>query len=100
MPPACEGCEAVPAGAVAGAVVVAAGGVCGADTPEAASHPQGSVMVTGTGVNSALQTVHDLTVAVNPGGMSVECVAQDGVASVQISVMVYVAGTRPVGHND
>jgi len=85
------------AGGAAGVPVVA-GFVCVAGTPDVASQPQGSVIVTGTGVLS--QTSHVLTVTVNPGGIAVECVAHVGVASVQLSVMVYVAGTRPVGQSD
>lgn len=86
------------AGGAAG-VPVGAGAVFVAGTPDVASQPHGSVMVTGTGV-FAQPVSQVLTVTVNPGGIAVECVAHVGVASVQLSVMVYVAGTRPVGQSD
>ena len=75
---------ALPAG---GAAVVGVAAGLLTRTPEVASQPHGSVMVTGTGVlpQPVLQV---LVVTVNPGGMWSVAVAQTGVASGQVSVTV------------
>lgn len=81
-----------------GAAGVVETAVFDAGTPSVASQPHGSVIVTAVGVVS--QTVHCLVVTVKPFGMWLGPGVQVGVASVQLSVTVYVAGTMPVGHSD
>lgn len=70
--------------------------------PLVASQSHGSVMVTDTGFVgwAPEQTVQSFTVTVKPGGRWLGPGVQVGVASVQLSVMVCVTGTRPVEHSD
>lgn len=83
----CTGFCGCPSGICCTGLPVGVGlGLAGAGTPPVASHPHGSVMVTGTGVES--QTVHCLTVTVKPSGIWLGPGVQVGVASVQLSVTV------------
>ena len=87
-----EICDTLPPAGVVVAAVFVAG------TPSVASQPHGSVIVTAVGVVS--QTVHCLVVTVKPLGIWLVPGVHVGVASVQLSVTVYVAGTIPVGQSE